>query len=69
MAGWTMLLVGLRQKNKVWVNRCFAGPKWISDRGDWFKSFLVNDDRIQTAPSSRVLSGLTREMIFDIAKS
>lgn len=30
--------------------------------------FLVNDDRIQTAPSSRVLSGLTREMIFDIAK-
>ncbi len=29
--------------------------------------FLVNDDRIQTAPSSRVLNGFTREMIFDIA--
>ena len=30
--------------------------------------FFVNRERIQTAPASRVLTGITREMVFDIAE-
>lgn len=31
--------------------------------------FFINDSRIQTAPASRVLSGLTRDMVFKIAEN